>query len=73
LQATQAQAQTKACKRASTFPTQEKLNLKISPPPSENKKYSPAQTNTTNKKGQLNSTMTMVYRHGGQERQLVIE
>jgi len=46
-----------------------KIELKKISSPSENKKYTNAQTNTTNKKGQINSTMTMVYRHGGQERQ----
>jgi len=48
LQAAQAQAQTKACIRASTSPTQTKLNKKNSSP-SENKKYVTAQTNTTQK------------------------
>ncbi len=46
MQAAQAQAQSEACKRASTFPSQIKLNLKNSSP-SENKKYSTAQPDTT--------------------------
>lgn len=51
------------------LPHPEKIELKKFPFPSENKKYATAQTNTTNKKEQINSTLTMVYRHGGQERQ----
>jgi hypothetical protein len=54
LQAAQAQAQTKACKRASTFPKQTKLNNKKISSPSENKKYPTAQPDTT-KTAELNT------------------
>ena len=43
-----------SCKRASTFPTQTKLNLKKISSPSENKKYATAQTDTTLKRNRIN-------------------
>jgi hypothetical protein len=67
-QVAQADTQAKTWQRV-CLPHPEKIEFKKFPFPSENKKYATAQTNTTNKKGQLNSILTMVYRHGGQERQ----
>ncbi|MCO5277683.1 MAG: hypothetical protein M9911_06805 [Saprospiraceae bacterium] len=46
LQASQVKAQTKACKRAFTFPTLTKIELKKSSP-SKIKKYATAQPDTT--------------------------
>ncbi len=63
MQAAQANALTKACKRASTFPTQRRISKFF---PNAFKKIKHPTHNPTM---DTNSTQTMVYRHGGQERQ----
>jgi hypothetical protein len=67
-QVAQADTQTKTWQRV-CLPHAEIIELKKISLPSKNKKYPTTQTDTTNKKGQINSILTMVYRHGGQERQ----